>query len=199
MDEHTASLIWDSPSSELPLAAIQILANDSTGAVVVRNISVVLCACENEGTCSNATTPQFNSDGHYRQECECPAYFSGDLCETDEQGCSETSCPESSMCVVNASVPAGFTCSNCQEGYELGEDGKCIGKCVFLYLEHDYRLLFFSPDINECNATNPDYVHNCTQNCSNAEGSYDCLCMDGYELSEDGRGCDGKQNGDCAK
>ena len=125
-----AWLVWASPGSELPSTAVQILVNDSLGAVTVRNVSVVLCACENNGTCINATMPQYNSNGHYRQGCDCPDYFSGDLCETDERSCSDTSCPEYSVCEVNSSVPAGFTCSSCHDGYELDDDGKCIGKCV---------------------------------------------------------------------
>ena len=124
-----AWLVWDDPGSELPSSAIQILVNDSMGATTVRNISLILCACDNNGTCINATIPQYNSDGHYLQECDCPEYFSGGLCETDERSCSESSCQESSMCELNSSVPAGYTCSACQEGYELADDGKCTGEC----------------------------------------------------------------------
>ena len=47
-------------------------------------------------------------------------------------------------------------------------------------------------DINECNTTNSEYEHNCTHICNNTEGSYECLCMDGYELDVDGRNCTGK-------
>ena len=126
-NENMTSLIWDNPGNDLPSSAIQILVNDSMGAVTLRNISVILCACENNGTCINATSPQYNSHGHYRQPCDCPESFSGDLCEIDDRNCSDTSCPESAMCVVNTSVAAGFTCSQCQDGYELADDGKCTG------------------------------------------------------------------------
>jgi hypothetical protein len=128
-DGLTGSLVWNSPGSELPSSAIQILANDSIGAVTVRNISVILCACDNNSTCIT-TSPQYNSHGHYLQECSCPEFFSGDLCEIDERGCSETSCPEFTLCEANSSVPAGFTCSACQEGYEIADDGKCEGKYI---------------------------------------------------------------------
>ena len=120
-------LVWDSPGSELPQTAIQILANDSMGAVTIRDISIILCACNN-GTCINTTTPLFNANGHYRQECECPEFFTGDLCEIDDRRCTDASCPVTSLCVVNSSVPAGFTCSDCQDGYELAYDEKCTGK-----------------------------------------------------------------------
>ena len=124
----TAVLVWDSPGSELPISAIHILANDSIGAVTLHPISIVLCACVNNGTCVNTTSPLYNADGHFRQECHCMAYFSGDLCENDDRGCSNDSCPESAVCVEDSSAEAGFNCSSCQSGYELADDGKCIGK-----------------------------------------------------------------------
>ena len=43
------------------------------------------------------------------------------------------------------------------------------------------------PDINECAESNGG----CEQNCTNSVGSYSCLCGDGYNLSDDGRQCDG--------
>ena len=124
----TAILVWDTPGSELPQSAIYIMANDSIGAATIHAISVVLCACVNNGTCNNATTPMFNANGHFRQECQCMPFFSGELCENDERGCSEDSCPESSICVEDSSVEAGYNCSSCQIGYELADDGKCTGE-----------------------------------------------------------------------
>ena len=127
MEDGMAVLVWDNPGSELPQTAIQILANDSLGAVTVRSISFILCACGN-GDCINTTTTHlYDSNGHYRQECQCDEFFSGDLCEVDDRRCTNASCPESSLCVQNSSVAAGFTCSDCQEGYELADDGKCYG------------------------------------------------------------------------
>ena len=148
-DGVTAQLVWSDPDSELPSSAIQILVNDSMGATAVRNISVVLCACANDGRCINSTTLQCNSNGHYLQECECPDFFSGDLCETDERSCSDSSCPESSQCETNSSVPAGYTCSACQEGYELDEDGKCTGErlysCTYTSITNtDFPLYHYS-------------------------------------------------------
>ena len=41
-------------------------------------------------------------------------------------------------------------------------------------------------DINECDKDNGGCSHNCT----NTEGSFECLCRNGYELnSDDGRTC----------
>ena len=134
-DGLTASLIWNNTGSELPSSAIQILATDSLGAVTVRNVSVILCACGNNGTCVNTTTRQYNSDGHFLLGCDCPELFSGNLCEIDERGCSVSSCSDSALCEANSSVPDGYTCSACQEGYEMTDDGKCEGKCViYMYV-----------------------------------------------------------------
>ena len=32
---------------------------------------------------------------------------------------------------------------------------------------------------------------NCTQNCVNTEGSYYCICDNGYELNDDKHTCEG--------
>lgn len=48
-----------------------------------------------------------------------------------------------------------------------------------------------STDLDECL-----YVRNCTQNseCTNTPGSYQCLCVDGYEKDTSGRLCTRKYN-----
>ena len=47
------------------------------------------------------------------------------------------------------------------------------------------ELNFSFVDIDEC-ATNST---TCSQVCDNTNGSFNCLCFDGYMLSEDGRTC----------
>ncbi len=42
-------------------------------------------------------------------------------------------------------------------------------------------------DINECTE-----VNDCQQICENTLGSYDCRCMQGFTLENDGRNCTGK-------
>lgn len=48
-----------------------------------------------------------------------------------------------------------------------------------------WYLFEFVVDIQECS----DGTHSCSQICNNTEGSYHCLCFDGYQLSEDGFMC----------
>ena len=42
-------------------------------------------------------------------------------------------------------------------------------------------------DVNEC----VEGSHRCSQNCSNTDGSYECSCMDGYQLNSNGYSCNG--------
>ena len=48
-------------------------------------------------------------------------------------------------------------------------------------------LILLDPaDVNEC-LTNP-----CSQECANLYGSYQCYCLQGYHLREDGHSCEGQ-------
>ena len=51
-----------------------------------------------------------------------------------------------------------------------------------------YFSYLFSSDINECQTDNGG----CTQTCDNIDGSYQCSCWDGYELTSDGHTCIGE-------
>ena len=42
-------------------------------------------------------------------------------------------------------------------------------------------------DIDECTGEN-----DCGHTCTNTHGSYECSCLTGYELSEDGKSCSGE-------
>ena len=44
--------------------------------------------------------------------------------------------------------------------------------------------------MNECETNNGDCEHICT----NADGSYQCLCVAGYSLAADNLGCVGKKS-----
>ena len=49
-----------------------------------------------------------------------------------------------------------------------------------------YVLCIFS-DIDECS----EDTDNCSQNCNNTIGSYQCFCNDGYTLDTDQHTCNG--------
>ena len=76
----------------------------------------------------------------------------------------------------------------------MNDSRTCIGEHFIVYQSRAYTCVkvskFFEmkpADINECNSNNG----NCEQTCVNKLGSYQCECMDGFGLQEDGRSCEG--------
>lgn len=59
-------------------------------------------------------------------------------------------------------------------------------KYFFTYLE-----LFSIPDINECEQPGRCGPHG---ECLNTDGSFHCVCEQGFSISADGRTCEGKIN-----
>ena len=55
---------------------------------------------------------------------------------------------------------------------------------VLLYI---HWMAFIFSDVNECDNT----YHGCHHDCVNTNGSYVCICYDGFILTEDGRSCEG--------
>ena len=49
-----------------------------------------------------------------------------------------------------------------------------------------YNFIFLL-DINECDEASD----NCEHNCTNTEGSYECICNIGYEQDSNGNNCSG--------
>ena len=47
----------------------------------------------------------------------------------------------------------------------------------------------FLLDLDECLTNNGECEHSCT----NIDGSYECSCNPGYEIGNDGKSCEGKQ------
>ena len=63
------------------------------------------------------------------------------------------------------------------------------------FLKHSFKfnaltLNLDTADVNECS----DGLHSCEQMCNNTQGSYQCLCFDGYELTSDGYSCQGEKS-----
>ena len=52
-----------------------------------------------------------------------------------------------------------------------------------------FAFTFEFIDINEC-----DGDHKCKYKCHNTQGSFKCLCPDGYKLKGDARSCEGENN-----
>ena len=50
-------------------------------------------------------------------------------------------------------------------------------------------IVYYISDVNECSAN----YGNCSQLCTNTNGSYVCSCNLGYQLSADSRTCNGNQ------
>ena len=58
----------------------------------------------------------------------------------------------------------------------------CKHSCTIVYTQ-----LSIDPDIDECT----NNTHNCTQTCTNTDGSFTCGCNSGYVLDSDGVTCNG--------
>ena len=124
-------LQWRNPGYDVPAGPIILFANDTKGASSMRRISIILCGCQNNGTCIEASQDmqniQFDTNGHYKQICDCPEYFGGDSCEIEMRGCDYHVCPDANVCQPNATEPSGYICTGCGEGYHI-MDAKCIGR-----------------------------------------------------------------------
>ena len=78
-----------------------------------------------------------------------------------------------------------FECS-CLDGYQLQGDGHtCSGTLIFDGVNVVVFLFFLHPtDINECLVAAMESVNLCENNqntqCINNIGSYDCVCVPGY-------------------
>ncbi len=49
------------------------------------------------------------------------------------------------------------------------------------------KLLFYFTDVNECQVLD----HRCEHSCNNTEGSFACMCNNGYTLAANGKNCSG--------
>ena len=132
---NSIQISWQNPSTPFPNVPLKLFANDSNGAPTVREVSVVLCQCNN-GNCSidnsSLETAAFDGNGYYQWPCQCPSFFSGASCEVDERGCGLFSvCPEYSECRNDTTLESGYSCETCRPGYQIQVDdqgGKCVGK-----------------------------------------------------------------------
>uniref|UniRef100_A0A8D1NI92 Latent-transforming growth factor beta-binding protein 2 n=1 Tax=Sus scrofa TaxID=9823 RepID=A0A8D1NI92_PIG len=175
--------------------------------------------CLTPGVCAHGTC--LNLEGSFRCSCE-PGYE----VTSDEKGCQGTEVrgtlsqwPVSDVdeCASRASCPTGlclntegsFTCSACESGYWVNEDGtacedvdECVGEeycaprgeCLN---SHGSFFCLCAPgfasadggtscqDVDECAVTD-----RCLRGqCVNTEGSFNCLCETGFQPSPESEEC----------
>ena len=112
--------------SALPDFPIYLIANDSSGRVTKRRISIILCACSNgcvEPDLSDVL-PLDTITGHYQLPCTCPNQPKGIYCSTDLDQCSPNTFPDFALCSRNSTA---MNCSKCL-GFESNNTFICIGK-----------------------------------------------------------------------
>ena len=109
--------------------------------------------CLNNGTCIAEVTSELNVT---REHCECPPYYTGELCQTHFDPCTN-------KCQNNGT---------CESSYIGDGEYSAICSCIEYFAGENC-----TEDINECSANNP-----CQNNatCINLHGSFTCICHDGF-------------------
>ncbi|XP_064388044.1 uncharacterized protein LOC135336225 isoform X3 [Halichondria panicea] len=156
--------------------SIMFEARDELNASAVLNVQVQTCACMNSSDCTIEGIADTTASSIVLN-CECSEAWMGEFCEEDVDGCMEFMCFDDVACTDVPAPGVGAACGMCPDGY-VGDGEKC-------------------EDINEC--TNG--THGCSQICNNVQGSFECLCNEGYRLAnatycEDINECD-MLNGRC--
>ena len=102
----------------------------------------------------------------------------------DINECTNTS---GTMCEHDCvNLISSYECS-CRSGYSIDINGFSCNGIVIKFVPVDVHLI--TPvDIDECQTNRGGCEHNCT----NTEGSFNCLCLQGFVLASDGLQCDGK-------
>jgi hypothetical protein len=157
-DSNTSGLFHFTWTLSDPTAdPITFIATNSQGSVAVLSPRLLLCACRNGGTCTEAGYLGTQNNVIVLQ-CDCPEAWTGEFCTEDLNGCSQINCFPGTQCSDVVAPQAGHMCSPCPSGF-LQELEKCA-------------------DIDECSRQD---TNDCQQSCTNTFGSYECTCIVGYE------------------
>ena len=101
-------------------------------------------------------------------------------------------------CIQTCTNTEGSFYCRCSTGFQLNSDGAtCNGE---YYMKHtrvhrkkhnvyvqNHTYISNHLDIDECS----DGTHDCSQTCTNTEGSFICGCNSGYKLEVNGTTCNG--------
>lgn len=63
---------------------------------------------------------------------------------------------------------------------------------MYTCIKKQFDISIYLTDIDECTKSNGTV---CSHICLNAPGSYQCLCMEGFYLEEDGKTCSKIESG----
>ncbi|XP_078725679.1 mucin-4 [Lampetra fluviatilis] len=201
------TLTW-SPRSSEPAFGVVSASNGKASSLLLLNLT--LCNCSAHSTCLyNQTTLSITgSDGSTFQVagCQCDDGYAGAYCMDDYNACVDSPCHPGVNCTDDRAPSLGFSCGPCPVGltgngskcYDVDECLEVPAKCnqTCLNNNHGYTCSCdigyinttidssMCQDINECATQNTCHTN---ATCSNNEGSYNCICKQGF--TGDGRMC----------
>ncbi|KAH9505495.1 hypothetical protein Btru_057451 [Bulinus truncatus] len=152
---------------------LRLRARDSKGSYSpILNIPVTICpSCNSLGSCDSNIIRKEVENGLFQVlTCNCQPAFTGTNCESELNACELRPCFKGQTCTdltaaQQGNNTVGLKCGPCPSGYV-----DAFNTCV---------------DIDECN----DTLVLCDQTCTNTEGSYRCICNDGYRFDYAERKC----------
>uniref|UniRef100_UPI00359018BB fibrillin-1-like n=1 Tax=Myxine glutinosa TaxID=7769 RepID=UPI00359018BB len=160
-------LMWR-PTSIEPTFAI-VVANNSK-AVGQLVLTLVVCSCENNGTCDfeqeYSSTSGEGGTIFKVATCNCSQGYTANDCSEDFNPCTNSTCFAGVTCTDKPAPSLDFECGPCPDRL-IGNGSKCY-------------------DIDECLNNSP-----CEHNCINILPGYNCTCHEGYSInSSDSNKCD---------